>query len=66
MTYDPDAAAAVAYATAALMVNELFAGADPDRKTEVFVRVLPYFESDLLAYCDAVRGQHPKPVPGTN
>lgn len=66
MPAQSDVLATVAYASACLMLNELFAGADPDQKTAVLLRILPYFEGCALATCDALAGWNPKCEPSAN
>ena len=55
-----DTIATVAYSSAVLMLNNLFAGADPDQKTEILLRILPFFEGCALATADALSGWNPK------
>jgi hypothetical protein len=66
MPFDPDKAAEVSYASAVLMLRELYAGADPDTQTELLLRILPYISSAVLAYCDATAGWKPVPRPNLN
>lgn len=62
-----DTLATVAYASAVLMLNNLFAGSDPDQKTEILLRILPFFESCALATQDALSGVwNPKCEPSRN
>lgn len=67
MTNNADTLATVAYTSAVLMLNNLFAGADPDQKTEILVRILPFFEGCAVATCDALSGAwNPRMEPSRN
>lgn len=66
MAPDMDRIATVAYASAVQLLNELFAGADPDRKADVLLRILPFFEGCALAAHDTLCSPRPIPQPSRN
>lgn len=61
-----DIVATVAYASAVLMLNNCYAGADADTKTQLLLRILPFFEGCALATQDALGNWNPKCEPSPN
>lgn len=53
MRYDSDLAAAVAYASAVVLVTECYAGCDADRRAELIVTLAPHLEASIHSYCEA-------------
>ncbi len=66
MTPRADTLACIAYSSAVVTLNNLFAGADADQKTEILLRILPFFEGCAMAAAEAVSGRMAKCEPSRN
>lgn len=66
MTLNPGKAAEVAYASAVVIVQSLWAGACPDRQAELIVLLAPHLEACIHAYVEAANGWREVPQPSAN
>lgn len=66
MRYCPNTAAESAYASAVVIVQNLWAGADADRQAELIVMLAPHLEAAIHAYVEASNGWGEIPQPSTN